>query len=82
MAASPIANEQRLLQLCRRLLRHNEDLHAQLDRLYGRLHSLCKDYGFSQEQAAQERSRFAAERTTLDIALGAAIDEALKARKS
>lgn len=74
MANPPTASDQRLLGLCRRLLRHNEDLHAQNDRLCGKLRWLCGEYRSLREQAEQEKQNHAVEIQAFNAVLGEAID--------
>jgi hypothetical protein len=82
MAGPPTASDQRLLQLCRRLLRRIEDLHAQLDRLYGLLHRLCKDYCSLQEQTARDKQAHEIERTSSDVLFARAVDLLLERKNN
>jgi hypothetical protein len=73
--STPTNREQRLLRLCRRLLAHNKQLHAEIKRLYDKLRWLGQEYlalSARFERAEQDR---AVKEATADIFLGAALDE-------
>jgi hypothetical protein len=73
--------EAKLLGLCRRLLRHNEELHGQLDRLYGIARWLCTEYRTLREQSNVEKDARAVEDEAGEVLLGTALDEALSKRE-
>ncbi len=66
--------EQRLLQLCRRLLRHNEKQQVQLEnanRLIRRLREVCQAF---QGRLERREADHAAEVATLETFLGSAME--------
>jgi hypothetical protein len=67
--------EQRLLELCRRLLRQNEDLQLHTDRLYAILRKLCLDYRSLGQQADRAERDHRAEQAATSVLLGAAMDQ-------
>ena len=73
-------NEVRLLGLCRRLLAHNEELHAETEHLRGKLRWLCREYRSLRESAEREEAGRDIESAAADIFLGSAIDELLRSR--
>lgn len=67
--------DQRVLGLCRRLLNHNESLHAENGGLYEKLHWLAEEYRRLKARFEQAESAHAAKEEAADVLLGAAMDE-------
>jgi hypothetical protein len=78
----PTPNEQRLLGLCRRLLRqnedvhaHNQDVHAQVDRLYGVIRFLGEEYRALRTKFDRAEREHIIKEESADVLFGAALDE-------
>ncbi len=67
-------NERRLLELCQRLLQHNEQLHAELEYLQRLLECLCAAYRSLQSRYDGLRDAHAVENEATDVLFGAAMD--------
>lgn len=81
MSADPTPNEERLLGLCQRLLRQNEDLHehnqdlrAQSGQLCGQLRWLETEYRALLAKLDQAEQDHAVQEQAADVLLGAALD--------
>jgi hypothetical protein len=81
MSADLTPYEQRLLGLCRRLLRqnedlhrHNQDLHAHTDRLCGQLRWLGREYRTLQAKLDQTERDHAVQEQAAEVFIGAALD--------
>lgn len=70
-------HEQKLLVLLKRLLRDNEDLHAQNDRLNVVVQWLGPECRSLKREFERRLQDDAAERTAADVFLGAAMDQLL-----
>ncbi len=60
--------------LCRRLLKHCEDLHEEIHGLYGKLHWLTQEYRQLMDRFEQAERAHIAKEEAADILFGAAID--------
>jgi phage shock protein A len=71
----PTHNEQRLIGICRRLLRQNETLIEQIDRLYKSLRWLSREYRELKARFDRAAADHATVEAAYDVMLAAALDD-------
>jgi phage shock protein A len=82
MLANATHREQRLVGLCRRLLKQNEQLHAQTKQLYETLHWLGGEYRELKARFDRAAADHAVIEAASDAMIGAALDGPLSGASS
>ncbi|MGO9760456.1 MAG: hypothetical protein ACLP1Q_04245 [Solirubrobacteraceae bacterium] len=82
MPANPTEREQRLVGLCRRLLKQNEQLHARTKQLYETLDWLGDEYRELKARFERAEADHAVIEAASDAMLGAALDGPLSGASS